>query len=160
MTEKNNQEKESRLKSDECCSKLVMLTDVTNGGGLSASKETILKWQPLTVTRLHITAQKQDICTIISSSGLRASWGRVSQPDSTTSGTRGRAACFFILGLQKTTQGTLGAKHCLIIVLQSMAGRRRSIKQSYAIIYQRLFSQEDHTFDPKKEDWSCNKNEF
>lgn len=42
-----------------------------------------------------------------------------------------------------------------------MAGRRRrSIKQSYAIIYQRLFSQEDHTFDPKKEDWSCNKIEF
>lgn len=31
-----------------------------------------------------------------------------------------------------------------------MAGRRLSIKQSDAIIYQRLFSQEDHTFDPKK----------
>lgn len=43
MTEKNNQEKESRSKSDECCSKLVMLTDVTNEGGLTASKETILK---------------------------------------------------------------------------------------------------------------------
>ena len=41
-----------------------------------------------------------------------------------------------------------------------MAGRRLSIKQSYAFIYQRLFSQEDHTFDPKKEDWSCNKNKF
>lgn len=43
MTEKNNQEKESRSKSDDCCSKLVMLTDVTNGGGLTASRETILK---------------------------------------------------------------------------------------------------------------------
>lgn len=51
-------------KSDECCSKLVMLTDVTSGGGLTGSKETILqKWRPLTITRLHTTAQKQDICT-------------------------------------------------------------------------------------------------
>lgn len=41
-----------------------------------------------------------------------------------------------------------------------MAGRQLSIKQSYAIIYQRLLTQEDHTFDPKKEDWSCNKNKL
>lgn len=39
MTEKE-QPRERRSKSDECCSKLVMLTDVTNGGGLTASKET------------------------------------------------------------------------------------------------------------------------
>ena len=43
MTEKNNQEKESSLESDECCSKLVMLTDVTNGGGLTRSRGTILE---------------------------------------------------------------------------------------------------------------------
>lgn len=43
MTEKNNQERESRSKSDKCCSKLVMLTEVTNGGGLTGSKETILE---------------------------------------------------------------------------------------------------------------------
>lgn len=130
---------------------------------LLCSKETILEsddpWRLLDFIPLHRNGTSVPYI-ISSSSGGGLSWGGVSRPDCTTSGIRGRAACVLILGLLKTTQGTLGAKHCLIIGLQSMAGRRLSIKQSYAIIYQRLFSQEDHTFDPKKEDWSGNKNEF
>lgn len=43
MKEKNSQERESRSKSDKCCSKLLMLTDVTKGGVVTGSKETILK---------------------------------------------------------------------------------------------------------------------
>lgn len=129
---------------------------------LLSSKETILEsddpWRLLDFIALHRNGTSVPYIISSSGSGGGLSWGGVSQPDCTTSSIRGRAACVLILGLLKTTQGTLGAKHCLIIVLQSMARRRLSIKQSNAIIYQRLFSQEDHTFDPKKEDWSCNKN--
>lgn len=54
MTEKNNQE---RIKFEKRRSKLVMLTDVTNWGGFTASKETILEndnpWQLLDFISLH-----------------------------------------------------------------------------------------------------------
>lgn len=67
MTKENNQEKESR--SEKATNALyVMLADVNSGGVLIGPKkqgEVIT----LTVTRLHITAQKQDISTTISSSG-------------------------------------------------------------------------------------------
>lgn len=69
------------------------------GVGLSllALKEPIEGEEPLKITRLHITAQKRDICTI-SSSGLREAEAE--------SSIRCRAARFLIrfLGLQETTQ--------------------------------------------------------
>lgn len=112
--------------------------------------------QPLTITRRQITAQKQDIWTIFSSSGRSK---RRQRQAACLHGIRfiGRAAgSYYIRLVGKKTQRTLGPIQCLVVVEQNMARQQLSIKQSYANICQGIFSQEEHTFDPR----SCNNKTF
>lgn len=82
MTEWTNQEKELRSKTTNAAAGEVMLTVETSRGGERPP--------PPMVTKLHITAQKQDICTTISSGGL-SKLRRLEPPGCTMSSIRGRA---------------------------------------------------------------------
>lgn len=89
-----------------------------------------------TTTKLQITAQRhrRDICT--HNQQQRQSQRKLRRPDRTAPGGHRQSCVFLHLRFAKNnTRNTWSKKRRFVIVSQSMAGRRLSIKQSYAILH-------------------------